>query len=187
MILSLTESDTMSQTTETRITRKGRSILWFQVAFGLALLIFMAVVFRSQTSSSSQRSLPHDIAGLSLTASMAGEEAMSEVNQLHGLNIPIQEAWIGHYGGQRATIWVSLSPSETDARSLFGAMAGKIGRGNEYFKNLQQLTVDGQKLYTVTAQDGQKHYFYQMDTKVIWIAAPVGQEMPFVQEAIRSL
>ncbi len=168
-------------------TTNRKSSLWLQVAFGLFVLVLLGGLLRNQVANVARQSLPHSIAGLTLSESITGEQAMKEVNKLHGLTIPVQDAWIGHYGGQKAVVWVAQSRDDYEAMSLIGAMAGKIGRGNEYFGNLETLTVDWQKVYVVSDREGQKHYFYQTLNRVIWIAAPRGQEMAFVQEALKVL
>lgn len=170
-----------------KVRKKGKASRWIQIGFALAILLFISALLRNETGSFSQRSLPHNIAGLSMTDTMTGDEAKREVNQLHGLNITLQDAWIGHYGGQRATVWVSVSPTENDSTYLMSTMIGKIRQGNPYFGNLQEMAIDGQKIFSLNARDGQKHYVYQVDRRVIWIAAPAGNEMPFVQEALRLL
>ncbi|MBI4333714.1 MAG: hypothetical protein HY673_20830 [Chloroflexi bacterium] len=178
----------MQNTTITRNTaKKGSTARWLQIGFGLAIIIFLGAGLLNYTASFSERTLPHNIAGLPLTQSMSGDEARREVNQLHGLDITLQDAWIGHYGGQAAIIWVSLSPTENDSSYLMSAMMTRIRQGNAYFGNLQEMAIEGQKVYTVVSQDRQKHYIWQVDRKVIWIAAPQGKEMLFVQEALRLL
>ncbi len=153
----------------------------------MAALAVMGVLLRSQTASFSQQTLPHDIAGLSLTDTMTGQQAMKEVSKLHGLNITIQDAWIGHYGGQKAIVWISQSPGDNDADYLLNAMVVKISQGNEYFKDFEERNMEGQKVYTVAASDGQRHFFYRSGNRVIWIAAPLGQETAFIEEALRLL
>lgn len=116
--------------------------------------------------------VPSSLTDLAVTAMMSGAEAMAEVEQLHGkgLGTGFEAAWIAHYGAaNEATVWVSRSASAEDAGVLLRRMQDRIGQGGSPFTNPSTLDTAG---VAVNALDGmgQKHFYFQVDTDLYWLA-----------------
>ncbi|MDP2660759.1 MAG: hypothetical protein Q8R28_08520 [Dehalococcoidia bacterium] len=180
-----------------RASRKAL-IVAVQVVLGLAVVVAVTVGIWDQAqnppdsqgamgavSSAAYSSIPAQIAGLQRGATMTGSQAMADLEQLHGKDVGLSSGWIAHYG-KDAVIYVGEAKDDAGASQLFQAMTSRIGAGNQYFKNLQQLEISGKQVYTVTGQ-GQRHYYYQQGREVIWVAAPSGQEEQFLQEALLAI
>ncbi len=182
--------------------RRSRSsrralIIAVQVVLGLAILVAVTVGIWDQAQkppgsdagmgpvSELAASIPTQIGGLRRGAMMTGAQAMEELQQLHGKGVGLSKGWIAHYG-KDAIVYLGETKDEAIATQVFEAMTTRIGAGNQYFKNLQQLQVNGRQVYTVTGQ-GQRHYYYQQGRQVIWIAAPAGQEEQFLKDAFQTI
>ncbi len=104
---------------------------------------------------------------------------------MHGQDVGLSAAWIGHYQAS-GTVWYGEVASETKAAELIDRMSRKIASGNQVFTNLRQQQYDGVMVYSVTGM-GQQHFFYQTGKVTIWLAAPKGGEEPFLRDAFRVL
>ncbi|MDP2726089.1 MAG: hypothetical protein Q8P59_00965 [Dehalococcoidia bacterium] len=180
-----------------RASRKAL-IIAVQVVIGLGLIVAVTVGLWDQAqkppesdmgvgpaSASANASIPAQIAGLRRGDTMTGPQAMAELEQLHGKSVGLSSGWIAHYG-KDAVIYVGEANDDATASQLFQTMTSRIGAGNQSFKNLQQLQVNGKQIFTVIGQ-GQRHYYYQQGRQVVWIAAPSGQEEQFLREAFLAI
>lgn len=128
--------------------------------------------------------LPPQLGPWTLSASVTGEAARLEVEQLHGkaLGEGFTEAWVGHYGvergGQpRATVWISRSPGEGPARELLRRMTDRISEGGSPFTGLRPMTSPSVEGYALDGM-GQTHYYFQVGTDLYWLAVdPVQAEV----------
>lgn len=128
--------------------------------------------------------VPANLGVLALTQTMTGTEALAEFSQLHGESFDLAGGYMAHYegGGKQATLWVAIAKDPAAADSLRDQMAQKIGTNNPMFQDLQQLNIAGRPLYSAVGQ-GQQHFFYSSNDKVIWLAADPSQ----APDALHSL
>ncbi|TAK32635.1 MAG: hypothetical protein EPO21_14900 [Chloroflexota bacterium] len=172
-------------------TRRKRNPMIFWLQALIVALIVAAVgaglyqLTIEQTGSDQALAVPGLIGGYRLTDVVRGEEAITQLRQLHGKDIGMTAGWIGFYQ-QNATVWVAAAGSEAQATQLLDSMNRRIGAGNGPFTNLQQQNVNGQTIYTVVGQ-GQRHYYYQQGKLVIWLAAPKGGEERFLAGALEAI
>ena len=115
-------------------------------------------------------SLPDQIAGYSLIRKSTGEQAIAELNNMHGRDFPFQSGAVGGYGaGQQATLWVSGLERESDAAEMVSAMRERIALGNSPFKPLD-VWQDGDRMVFELVGMGQKHYYFRSELLVVWLA-----------------
>ena len=135
--------------------------------FGAAYSFPVAAV-----SGSQQFTFPTQIADLQLGHSSQGEEAVAEINRLHGKEIEMKNGYLAHYESDRtkAVLYISEFDSEDQAREQIDKMKKKIGKGSKGFAPLQELEVEERILYSLLGFH-QIHYFYLDSHKVIWLAA----------------
>lgn len=177
-----------------RANRKA-TIIGVQVFIGLALLIAVVGGLWDQAQQPQETSgmaqvasaagIPAQIAGLPRAETMTGPQAMAEIRELHGKEVGLARGWIAHYG-QNATVWFGEARDEATAIGLIDAMTGRIRAGNQYFKNLQEIQVNGRQVFSVFGQ-GQRHYYYRQRRQVIWLAVPDGREEAFLKEALVAI
>lgn len=124
----------------------------------------------SRASSSKAIHLPNQLAGLNLTDSQSGPEAIREFADLHGKEFPITSGMVATYGNRQITIWVAGTPSERVASELTDAMQGKIAEGNSPFTPVNDIDNGSRRIYALEGM-GQKHFYFQSENLVIWLAA----------------
>ena len=167
--------------------RRRAVIIGIQVVMGLVLIVAVArgLWASAQQAGLGSPAIPQAIAGLRLESAMTGQEAMEELRRLHGKDVQLAGGWIGHYENG-ATIWVGETDSAAQASQLVDAMTQRIRAGNPYFKDLQSQQVGAIMVFSVVGQ-GQLHYYYQRGNKVVWVAAPPGRKVAFLQAALNAV
>ena len=126
--------------------------------------------FDHPSSQFSEGSLPDSIAGLRLTSSTTGAQAIEEVSSMHGKEFPIEFGEIGIYGDREVTLWVAGAASDAVAVEMTTAMQEKIAEGNSPFTPTNQIQNKDRKVYILDGM-GQRHYYFQSNNLVIWLAA----------------
>lgn len=175
-----------AESTPARQMGVGKLIVVLVPVF-FALVIGMSVASGLWSAASQQEvtPAPRELAGYHLDQAMSGPQAIAEVSELHGKDIEVKEAWVGHYQGS-GTIWAARAESEDRAVKLLDKMVKGIGEGRSPFQDLRELEIEGIPVYTVT--DGrQQHFFYQRADQVVWVAAPRGGEEPFFLAALDKI
>lgn len=128
--------------------------------------------------------IPESLGGVPRTQFMSGPEAIRQISGMHGTGIAISEGYIAMYegGGKSLTLWVSISPSEGEAKELFEKMDTKMP-GSRVFTDRQELTVKGQRVIKVLGM-GQEHYYWLKGDKNYWVAVGGTDAVPVVEEII---
>ena len=143
------------------------------VLITLGLLLSVAALgqlfLSSRASSSDIVNLPKELAGLSLTQTRTGSEAIAEFADLHGKEFPVVSGAIGIYGNSQIRLWVAGAQSESTALEMTNAMQIKIAQGNSPFTPVNEITERNRKIYALEGM-GQKHYYFQSKNLVIWLA-----------------
>lgn len=139
----------------------------------LGLLLSVAAVgqlyLSNRTSSTDTINLPRELADLSLTQTRTGSEAIAEFADLHGKEFPVVSGAIGIYGNSQITLWVAGAESKSTAIEMTDAMQSKIAQGNSPFTPVNEIKDGNRKIYALEGM-GQKHYYFQSNNLVIWLA-----------------
>jgi hypothetical protein len=122
--------------------------------------------------------VPAKLGALSLTQTTMGADALAEFAQLHGRGFDLVSGYRANYSGEgkQATLWVGQAKDALAAEAMVGEMATKIGAGNAMFTNLQPLVIGERTLFSVDGQ-GQEHFFYASNDKIVWIAVDPSQAL----------
>ncbi len=149
--------------------RRRWLVLALQIAFA-AWLVYMVGGSLWQLNADAKWSPPHEVAGLSLTKTTTGEQAVHEMTQLHGKDVSLLDGYVAHYAGQgaEAVLYVGQAADVATAASLNERMVALIARGNSPFRGLREVEMDGRRLYGVSGL-GAEHYFYQINDKIVWL------------------
>ena len=126
--------------------------------------------------------IPAKLGSLGLTQTMTGTEALAEFAQLHGKGFDLTGGYMAHYGKDQALLWVGQAKDAASAQKMLDEMAQKIGPDNAMFKDMQALNISGSTLYSAVGQ-GQQHFFYAVNDKIVWLAANADQ----APDALHSL
>jgi len=180
----------VSGVTGSSARRSGMSLgklLAFVVPLVFAVAIGMSVASGLWSAVSQQETspAPAQLAGYDLDQVMSGQEAISEIDVLHGEDIPVAEAWVAHYQGN-GTVWAARATDTEQAAELLDRMVRGIQKGTSPFSGLAQTRFKGTSVYTVT--DGrQSHFFYQQGDRIVWLATPEGAEDAFLSAALEKI
>jgi hypothetical protein len=120
--------------------------------------------------------IPAQLGALKLTGSVTGTGALAEFAQLHGKGFDLLGGYRADYraGDSRGTLWVAQTKDAAAAQAMLDDMARKIGPNNAMFTDLQQMNIGGRVLYSAEGQ-GQQHFFYARNDKLVWFAADPAQ------------
>lgn len=148
-----------------------RTIPIFLMGLGILLLFGSGWFFlNAQVNRPARDSLPTEIAALPLMQKTSGDGAIAEFENLHGKQFPVTSGSIGIYGEQQITLWVAGAASPSSASGLVESMQAKIAGGNSPFTPLEQFQQGSRTVYVLEGM-GQKHYYFQSQNLVIWLAA----------------
>lgn len=144
----------------------------FLIAVGVILVISALVYwgFNDVIAGSDTLKLPKSLAKLPLNTVTYGPDAVNEITRLHGKKFAIITGAMGMYGNDnQATLWVADFATVSTADQAIDAMREKIASTDSPFTPTDQKQVDGRTLYQLDGM-GQKHIYFQSDSKVIWLA-----------------
>lgn len=127
--------------------------------------------------------LPARIAGLALDSSESGEAAISEFTTMHGKEFPVISGEIGHYGDGRLTLWVAGTSTDAVASEMVDSMRDRIAEGTSPFTPLQEIQSGNRKVYVLDGM-GQKHFYFQSENLVIWLASDVSVADSAIQQIL---
>ena len=124
----------------------------------------------SRASSLEIVELPDQLAGLQITESRRGAEAMAEFADLHGKRFQLSSGVIGMYGNRQITLWVAATDSMSLAAELTSAMQAKIAEGDSPFTPVDEIRKGNRTIYVLEGM-GQRHFYFPSKNLVIWMAA----------------
>jgi len=142
------------------------------ITLGILLSIgaLSQLYLNNRVSSSAALDLPNQLAELRMTDSKSGDQAISEFTDLHGKSFPVISGAVGIYGNREITLWVAGTTSDSIAKELTDAMQKRIAEGNSPFTPINEINQRNRKVYVLEGM-GQRHYYFQSQNLVIWLAA----------------
>lgn len=174
--------------------RRRRVIVNTAIAFWL--ILFMAATLFSffrmwlpMERAKEAQMLPDQLGAVQLEESMDGPQAMAAIAKLHGKKIDLEKAYVGHYSGNQgsATLYISVSRSQSESRALYRLMTKRIGKANQIFTGLRKIAgPGGLEMYQAEGM-GQEHFYYQKGTEVVWVAADPQIASAVVEEAAATI
>lgn len=146
------------------------------IVAGLFLIIGATgyVIYSQALSRPGAAPLPDLLGGLSLLYHANGEQAVYEIERLHGKEFPLTSAAVGIYGTEeRINIWVSGVPIGFMAKRILIAMRDRIAEGRSPFTPIRERDDGKRTIYELDGM-GQKHFYFQSNNLVIWLSADNG-------------
>ena len=127
--------------------------------------------------------LPGQIAGLPLTNLTTGQQAIQEINQLHGKAFDLTSGTVGSYGQDHQVImWVAAAADIPTAVEILVAMRDRIAEGNSPFTLTGELQNGNRTIYTLDGLD-QVHFYFQSGKQIVWVAA----DAPLVEKTMQGV
>ena len=142
------------------------------VLIGIGALVLMgSIAYLLAGAQTNTLPLPQTLAELALTNATYGPEAVTEINRLHGKEFPLTAGAMGAYsdGKTNAALWVSKFASRAVAQQIVDAMRDKIAEGRSPFEPVGTRRVGARTIYELDGL-GQKHFYFQSNDLVIWLA-----------------
>ena len=142
------------------------------ITLGILLSIgaLSQLYLNNRVSSSAALDLPNQLAELRTTDAKSGDQAISEFTDLHGKSFPVIYGAVSIYGNREITLWVAGTTSDSIAKELTDAMQKRIAEGNSPFTPINEINQRNRKVYALEGM-GQRHYYFQSQNLVIWLAA----------------
>lgn len=143
-----------------------------------------------QTLASSASPIPSKLGPLRLVKLLEGPEAQRAVNELHGKEIPVTQAYVAHYAGllgkrwARATLWAARAQDVEQAKELFSRMVQGLKSGSGTFGHYHTIRLDSRVLHVVFGQ-GQVHYVYRNRPWILWLALDPHLPKTVLQDALK--
>jgi len=136
-----------------------------KIVFPLVLIIGFCFI----SCGNNENDLPEKLGDLSLSKTIKSNDATKIVNKMHGKRIETIMNLIGYYGnGQsRNILYVSVYQNAEKAKNDLMKMATKMAKGTQVFAPLT-LGKMGDNVRFQTEGMGFKHYFYRVDSILIW-------------------
>ena len=172
--------------------RTNKTLALILIAMG-ALVLLGAMVYGyvrlQEPASLVQPDLPALVAGYSLTRALSGEQAILEINRLHGLEFPLVSGAVGVYGtNQQATLWISGSESAAGAQEMMVAMHDRIAQsimeGNAVFLPEDEQVYGARTVYVLSGM-GQRHYYFRSGRLLVWLAIDPGIAGEALEQMLR--
>jgi len=134
--------------------------------------------------------LPQSLGGLPLQEFSSGEEAIAEINKLHGKELPITDGYVGSYsdGTKSLTLWVAQSESD-GPEELLQQMLEALRKGRTPFSAPRRVEGLEREVYSTEGLD-QTHYIWTEGNLLIWMALggfPTDEGLEVLREAIGAL
>lgn len=179
--------------------KKRRNVI-FQISIVVILIAGIWFSFGNNVLAplNKHAGIPEHLGEMKVATHTKGEEALAQVNQLHGSDIKLESAYIVEYSHafdpyhgantERATVWVGKTNSAEAARDLSERMRQAIQKGGSPFTDPQTIKVAGQSVFQVKGPGGE-HFFYTSardSTEVVWLIINSPDTPSLLAEAVNS-
>lgn len=145
--------------------------MYFMIFIGTILVVSSLLFWPSAKGKEGSVSIPKLIAGLALSTVNYGPQAVAEITQLHQKDLGAVSGAMGKYGNNnQLTLWAARFSTSTTAGQMVSAMREKITPGKFPFSPTGSIQIKGRTIYKLEGM-GQKHFYFQSDDLVIWLAA----------------
>lgn len=143
--------------------------------FGLKIgrSAFIALLLLIACKHSTIPQFPPDIGDLKLTKVVSLDDALKEVDRIHGRKIELEKAVIAYYQGKygQAVIWWAQSATESLAQDQMKKMIEKINTTKTTpYSNYKKFSWNGLTIHSYLGK-GQAHYTYLDGKETYWISA----------------
>jgi len=152
---------------------------------GLVLVITGGVLsyFDADLRRPTDAGLPPRLAGLALASWSIGPQAAAEIGRMHASDLALDSAAIGRYGDAgQVVLWISQLPDSAAASNMTEAMRTRIDSVDSPFT---QVALRPRQAGPITELEGmgQRHYFYDSGSTVVWL----GAEPALAEQALVNL
>jgi len=167
------------------MSSRNRLLSYFLFVIGVVILagaVFYYLHVNQPEKGALASSVPQMIAGIPLSQVITGEEAIENIQQLHGKGIPLVEGAVAVYGNQNLILWVSDAGNRSGAEELIELMRIRINEGSSPFEERGDFKLEDLTIYALDGM-GQNHYYWRSGQLVMWLAA----DRELAEEALQEV
>ena len=143
--------------------------IFFLIFTGTILVAGSLLFWKNNEKQDESVHLPKSLTGKALIEVNYGPDAVKEITQLHNKDFGAISGAMGIYGSNQLSVWVAGFSSPATAAQMATAMREKIIPGKFPFAPAGSQLIGGRAIYKLDGM-GQKHYYFQSDNLVIWLA-----------------
>ncbi|MBI2832461.1 MAG: hypothetical protein HYX79_09410 [Chloroflexi bacterium] len=168
--------------------RRRRLMLSIQLLLVAGFVLGLWFSFKGEVLD--QRPAPARLGDLKLVHEVKGDEALSEVNKLHGTEIKLVSAAIEHYANDnessRAIVYVGTAGNTGAAQQLTAMMTDAIKKGRTPFSNVRRAALPEHEVFQVDGPGGMHFYYSSMQVpgSVVWITVEAKNALSILEEAM---
>lgn len=144
--------------------------IFFLIFTGTILVAGSLLFWKNIEKQDKSVHLPKSLTGKALREVNYGPDAVKEITQLHNKDLGAISGAMGIYGSNQLSVWVAGFSSPATAAQMVNAMREKITPGKFPFAPTGSQLIGGRAIYQLDGM-GQKHYYFQSNNLVIWLAA----------------
>src|SRR5512133_833160 len=115
----------------------------------LSIAALSQLYFGNQSTVPPSNDLPKQVAGVNLTNSKFGKDAIAEFTSLHNEEFPVTSGAVGVYGNGAITLWIAVTSSDSIAAQLVSDMESKINQGNSPFTPVKEIQAKNRNVYVL--------------------------------------
>jgi len=178
-----------------RRPRKRATLLQMSIV-GLILLV-VAGSFGANVLgwTRSRGGVPQELGGLKLVNAVEGNEALAEINRLHGGDFSLKSGFVARYaqGPEKVTVWGGAASTSAEAADLIQRMVNSIAGGGSGFSPPVKLSIpDGyhnHDVYQTSGPGGDRQFFYVSKLnpdRVVWLAIESGDDGTILGAAVKT-
>jgi hypothetical protein len=145
------------------------------------LILFVLVILFIGCSKNQEVPVPEKILEKKMTKLISDDEAIKDIDKLHGLDVTPDKNIIAEYGTDpKDLLYISKYNTEEQASESFKLMINKMIESDEGpFTHIQVLPDYGDKVY-ISIGMGAIHYIFNSTRYVLWLQTyqEIGRELP---------
>ena len=132
-------------------------------------IMVLGMIFSNCTNDGKIK-VPQGLGELDLSRSISGEEAISEINKLHGLAVAADINVIAEYGVEKKDLlYVSYYSEAEEAQKIFNQMIEKMKAAKKSpFTHIRSIKAYSNQAYIALGL-GAFHYIYVSGNYVLWL------------------
>ena len=149
---------------------KSRILAIVFITAGILILTVGLGFILSFNANPDHPQLPNKIAELPISNLTTGQQALYEINQLHGKSFPLVTGSVGTYGLEnQVIIWVAAAADESKASEILKSMHDRIAEGKSPFLPTDDIPYGNRTVYILEGL-GQKHFYFRSRELIVWTA-----------------
>ncbi|GAB7021692.1 hypothetical protein [Salidesulfovibrio brasiliensis] len=151
-----------------------------------SLILVALLLVVAACDDAMKRLFPETLLGQPMTEYVHGEDALAEVNKLHGKAIRAEDGAVARYGSgdEVSEIWISRAADGREARRQAGKMVHMMYENPKSpFQYRKRFDFEGVPVYPFVGM-GKSHLVFFTGDLIYWVTVPAGDERQALSEIL---